>query len=115
MCHGHVRQWDPVHTVSMSRTAVGALRQRLPQALLLSDDLQMQGLQKTMPTAQALPLGLGAGLDLLLIGNNLVDEEHMSPALAEHLESAVERDAGLAAALSAARARVQDRQRRLRR
>jgi beta-N-acetylhexosaminidase len=115
VCHGHVRQWDAVHPVSMSRTAVATLRERLPQALLLSDDLQMQGLQKTMPTAQALPLGLGAGLDLLLIGNNLVDEEPTSAALAEHLAAAVERDAGLAAALAAATARVQDRKRRLRR
>jgi beta-N-acetylhexosaminidase len=115
VCHGHVRQWDAVQPVSMSRTALGALRQRLPQALLLSDDLQMQGLQKTMPTAQALPLGLGAGLDLLLIGNNLVDEEHASPALAEHLEAAVERDAALATVLLGATARVQDRKRRLRR
>lgn len=113
--HGHVRQWDATNPISMSKAALARLRGHLPQALLLSDDLQMQGLQKTLSTAEALPLGLGAGLDLMLIGNNLVDEEPVAQQLAERLDAAVSADASLAAALRAASARVQDRKLRFQR
>jgi beta-N-acetylhexosaminidase len=111
--HGYVRQWDAKHPISISRAALGALRQRLPNTLLLSDDLQMQGLQKTFTTAGALPLGLGAGLDLMLIGNNLADEEQPAAGMAEQLERAVAADAHLGGMLAAASARVQDRKARL--
>lgn len=113
--HGYVRQWDDSGPVSMSRAAIGALRARLPETLLLSDDLQMQGLRKTLATGQALPRGLAAGLDLMLIGNNIVDEEPDSMRLAEQLESAVAADAALAARLSAACARVRQRKRQFQR
>jgi beta-N-acetylhexosaminidase len=113
--HGHVRQWDPVHPVSMSPVAIGALRGRLPRALLVSDDLQMQGLQVTHPTAAALRQGLAAGLDLLILGNNLVNEEEASLTLAEGLEAAIAGDPMLAQRLREAAARVRDRKERLRR
>jgi beta-N-acetylhexosaminidase len=113
--HGYVRQWDAQLPISMSKAALGTLRARVPDLLLLSDDLQMQGLQKTLSTTQALPVGLAAGLDLMLIGNNLADEESASFSLAEGLERAVEADPALQAKLVAATARVQDRKRRFRR
>ena len=53
----------------MSPVALGALRRRLPDVLLLSDDLQMEGLQRRFATGEACRRGLAAGLDLLLIGN----------------------------------------------
>jgi beta-N-acetylhexosaminidase len=110
--HGHVRQWDARHPVSMSARALGRLRERLPEVLLISDDLQMQGLQKTLTTAQALSLGLAAGLDLLLIGNNLLDQEPDCAHLAEGLAAACRADDALARRLSASRARVEDRKAR---
>jgi len=113
--HGYVRQWDSAGPISMSKSALGALRRRLPDVLLLSDDLQMQGLRKTLVTGDALPLGLAAGLDLMLIGNNLVDEEPDSEMLAERFDAAVNADPTLAANLAAAGARVLDRKQRLRR
>ncbi len=113
--HGYVRQWDPDAPVSMSRAALGDLRRRLPDVLLLSDDLPMEGLRKTLGTGPALRRGLAAGLDLMLIGNNMVDEEPDAQRLAEGLEGEVAADPTLAAALTAAVARVQVRKRLLRR
>jgi len=111
--HGYVRQWDSDLPVSMSRAAMGALRAKLPRVLLISDDLQMQGLRKAYPTDEALKLGLAAGLDLLIVGNNLLDEESSSFNLASGLEEAVARDSHLAENLRAAATRVRDRKARL--
>jgi beta-N-acetylhexosaminidase len=113
--HGHVRQWDSVGPISMSQPALSALRRRLPDVLLLSDDLQMQGLRKTLVTGEALPRGLAAGLDLMLIGNNLVDEEPDSEMLAERFAAAVNADPALAGNLAAAAARIAARKQRFRR
>ncbi|HEX7927038.1 MAG TPA: glycoside hydrolase family 3 N-terminal domain-containing protein, partial [bacterium] len=111
--HGIVRQWGGDQPITVSKVGLANLRKRLPNALLMSDDLQMQGLQKVMPTAEALPVCLGAGLDLMLIGNNVMDEEPTAIRLTEKLESAVAADPVLAANLAASSARVQDRKRRL--
>ena len=45
MSHGMVRPWDVTFPVSMSKLASERIRERLPDVLLLTDDLQMQGLQ----------------------------------------------------------------------
>jgi len=113
--HGHVKQWDPVLPATLSPAILGALRERLPDVLLISDDVQMQGLQRTHSTADALRQGLAAGLDLLIVGNNLVDEEQTSLALAESLQQAVAGDPRLAERLREASDRVQSRKRLLRR
>ncbi|HUJ76545.1 MAG TPA: hypothetical protein VL359_16910, partial [bacterium] len=63
---------------------------------LLSDDLHMQGLQRHCNTALALSRGLAAGLDLLLLGNTLLEEEQVCTALALGLEQALEREPALA-------------------
>ncbi|MGK5082592.1 glycoside hydrolase family 3 N-terminal domain-containing protein [Bdellovibrionota bacterium FG-1] len=73
--HGIVRDWDAKFPVSMSPSGIGRLRERLPDALLLSDDLQMQGLQKILPSPQACIQGIRAGLDRLILGNNLMSED----------------------------------------
>ena len=94
--HGMVDSWEPGVPVSVSPVALGALRARLPQVLLISDDLQMQGLQRRFNTREACLRGLAAGLDLLLIGNNLLDEEAQAVAIAEALEQAIAADGALA-------------------
>jgi len=73
--HGIVNPWDKDMPISMSKIGVGKLRQRLPEALLISDDCQMQGLQKRFQSELACILGIEAGLDMLCIGNNLIAED----------------------------------------
>lgn len=104
--HGIVTQWEPDVPVSISPVALGSLRRRLPDVLLLSDDLQMQGLQRRFGTDEACLRGVRAGLDLLVIGNNLLGEAGQAPAFAEHLAAAAASDAALARQIEAALARV---------
>ncbi|MDH5753219.1 MAG: glycoside hydrolase family 3 protein [Deltaproteobacteria bacterium] len=83
--HGMADELEPGVPASLSPAALTPLRARLPEALLISDDLQMQGLQKFCSTLEALRRGLAAGLDMLLLGNNLLDESEQLPALAATL------------------------------
>ncbi len=84
--HGIVKDWDQQHPVSMSEKALRELRRRLPETLLISDDLQMQGLQMKLNTEQACIQGARAGIDLLAIGNNLMREQDQLPKIANELE-----------------------------
>jgi beta-N-acetylhexosaminidase len=107
--HGIVSQWEPGRPVSMSPVALAALRRRLPEVLLFSDDLQMQGLQLCFSTDQACRQGLSAGLDLLIIGNNMLDEQAQAHRFAEGLADSVAADPALARAFDSALGRIQAR------
>lgn len=85
LSHAFVRQWDERVPVSLSPAAVSRLRARLPEALLLTDDLQMQGLQKICDTPEGCRRALQAGIDWLVIGNNLMREEAKIAGIAESL------------------------------
>ncbi len=104
--HAYVPAWDPERPACLSRAAIGKLRARLPDALLVSDDLQMQGLQRRFTSAQALPLAIGAGIDVLLLGNNLLEQQAECEVLAEGLEAAATRDSALATRVHEALGRV---------
>lgn len=112
--HGIVNQWEPGLPVSMCATALEALRNHVPEALLISDDLQMRGLQMKMNTRNACIKGIGAGLDLLLIGNNLMDESNALPEIANDLAQTAQADAALFGRIKDAILRVQSRKRLLR-
>lgn len=73
--HGLMREWESGVPISTSRVGVGKLRALLPHAILLSDDLQMQGLQKLMTSGDAAVCALDAGIDWILVGNNLMAED----------------------------------------
>ena len=73
--HAIVRQWDQDHPMTLSAAGLGRLRNRLPDTLLITDDMQMQGLQKALGTREASLQSLRAGMDMLCIGNNLFDQE----------------------------------------
>lgn len=104
LSHAIVRQWDEV-PVSISAVAVAKAREFCPEGVLVTDDMQMMGLQKKMSTEEACARGLAAGVDLFCIGNNLMNEESLmrgiadrmaervsaEPALAENARAAVER------------------------
>ena len=84
--HAIVRQWDPDNPATLSSAAIGRLRALLPETLLITDDMQMRGLQKALGTAAASFQSLRAGIDMLCIGNNLFDQEAEMAAIAEAVE-----------------------------
>jgi len=88
--HAIVRQWDPDNPMTLSAAGLGRLRRRLPDTLLITDDMQMQGLQKALGTRQASLQALQAGIDMLCIGNNLLDQEPEMAAIAQSVEQAVQ-------------------------
>ena len=84
--HAIVRQWDGINPMTMSPAGLGRLRMRLPDTLLITDDMQMQGLQKALGTREASLQSLKAGIDMLCIGNNLFDQEREMAGIAEYIE-----------------------------
>jgi beta-N-acetylhexosaminidase len=84
--HAIVGQWDKDRPMTLSAAGLGRLRKRLPDTLLITDDMQMQGLQKALGTREASLQSLKAGMDMLCIGNNLFDQEQEMAAIAESVE-----------------------------
>jgi beta-N-acetylhexosaminidase len=83
--HAIVRQWDGDRPMTLSPAGIGRLRRRLPDTLLITDDMQMQGLQKALGTREASLHALKAGMDMLCIGNNLFDQEQEMAGTAEYI------------------------------
>ena len=71
---------DPV-----PRLALAVCAGAFPDTLLVTDDMQMQGLQKAMGTRRASLRSLKAGMDMLCIGNNLFDQEQEMAAIAVYI------------------------------
>ena len=85
LSHGFVRHWDPDWPVSLSAVAVDRVRKFNPDALLLTDDLQMQGLLAFTSLIDGGLRAHRAGVDLLCVGNNLQAGAEESVLLAEAL------------------------------
>ena len=93
----------------MYNFARGRLRQRLPDTLLITDDMQMQGLQKALGTREASLHALKAGMDMLCIGNNLLDQEHEMAAVAEYIADGLRNETLSGLAIEKSIARVGER------
>ncbi len=114
LSHGIVRQWQADRPVSVSAAAVAELRRRAgPDVLLLTDDLQMQGLQAFLPTRAACVEALRAGVDLVLLGNNLLRQEDDCVVAAHEVERAAATGEIPRANLLAALGRIRERKRAL--
>jgi beta-N-acetylhexosaminidase len=87
--HAIVRQWDRDNPMTLSAAGLGRLRRRLPDTLLITDDMQMQGLQQALGTREASLQSLKAGMDMLCIGNNLLDQEQEMAAVAQSVEQSL--------------------------
>ncbi|WP_245321809.1 glycoside hydrolase family 3 N-terminal domain-containing protein [Bradyrhizobium sp. LTSPM299] len=87
--HAIVRPWDERKPMTLSSAGIGRLRARLPETLLISDDMQMQGLQKALGTHTASLQAIGAGMDVVCIGNNLFDQEREMAAIAEAIAARI--------------------------
>lgn len=95
--HGVVTQWEKDTPVCLSAVAVDKVRTWAPNAYILTDDLQMQGVQKLMSTGEACLRALRAGADLIIIGNNMKDEQAQAAEFARSLRLACEADSSLRA------------------
>ncbi|MBI3275303.1 MAG: glycoside hydrolase family 3 protein [Methylocystis sp.] len=95
--HGVVDQWEKDTPVCLSSVAVNKVRGFAPDTYILTDDLQMQGVQKLMSTDDACVKAVRAGVDLILIGNNMKDEQEQAAGFARNLRSACETDASMRA------------------
>ncbi len=107
--HGIMTEWDPGVPVSMSAEGIRRLRDFARDVVLISDDVQMQGMQKKLSTQEGALAGLRAGLDLICIGNNLLDEQNQMMALAERITSEAAGDVRLAEHLVHATMRIAQR------
>ncbi|QIG96485.1 MULTISPECIES: glycoside hydrolase family 3 N-terminal domain-containing protein [unclassified Bradyrhizobium] len=107
--HAIVRQWDAQHPMTLSSAGIGRLRGRLPETLLITDDMQMQGLQKALGTGAASLQAIAAGMDMICIGNNLFDQEQEMAGIVAAVARAVQDGALDQAAAQRSIARVQKR------
>jgi len=107
--HAIVRQWDPASPMTLSPAGIGRLRQHLPETLLITDDMQMQGLQKALGTREASLRSLRAGMDMLCIGNNLLDQEQEMAGIAEYARQCLRDGTWAVSAASASVERVRNR------
>jgi len=107
--HAIVRPWDADNPMTLSSAGIGRLRRRLPETLLITDDMQMQGLQKALGTHAASLQAIGAGIDMVCIGNNLFDQEREMAAIAEaivaHLADGTLDQAGITRSIERVRKR----------
>lgn len=107
--HAIVRQWGRDRPITLSAEAIARLRARLPGTLLVTDDMQMQGLQHALGTKEAVIQSLRAGMDMLCIGNNLLNEEEAMLGMAERVEVALQSGMLDSASLQASIERVKTR------
>ena len=107
--HAIVRQWDKDNPMTLSPAGLGRLRARLPDTLLITDDIQMQGLQKALGTKEASLQSLKAGIDMLCIGNNLFDQEQEMAGIAEYIAQRLQDNTLTCTALEKSIARVGNR------
>src|SRR3954462_1907664 len=107
--HAIVRQWDKDNPTTLSPAGLGRLRARLPDTLLITDDIEMQGLQKALGTKEASLQSLKAGIDMLCIGNNLFDQEQEMAGIAECARQCLGEGTWVVSAAMASIARVRNR------
>ncbi len=111
LSHGIVREWDAERPTSISPAAVARFRAAQPDALLITDDVQMQGLQGAAGTEDAALQALAAGVDLVCVGNNLLAQAEECLEAARAARARAAREPAFAAALAASRARIDARKR----
>ena len=90
--HGIVNQWEKSTPVCLSFVAVNKVRGWGSDVYILTDDLQMQGVQMLMSTGEACLKAVRAGADLIIIANNMKDEQEQTGGFARDLRSACGKD-----------------------
>ena len=87
--HAHT-EWDRSLPMSLSRQSIRRLRSACgDQILLLSDDIQMDAIRKrrlTQDSSLSISVSIEAGIDMVIIGNNLWSEERYMIDFAEGIK-----------------------------
>lgn len=107
--HAIINQWDKNLPITTSLSAIKRLRDRLPHTLIISDDMQMEGLQKFMSTQDAAYSALAAGTDMVCVGNNLLNEESNMLTIAQYCVTLLSNNHLLKAQVQKSIDRVRDR------
>ncbi len=92
--HLYHSQIDAVHPATMSEKAIVALlRNELNfDGVVISDDMQMKGLISRYGIDESIVLGINAGMDLFIYGNNLGEEVVTAQRFVDTVMKAVERN-----------------------
>lgn len=109
LSHGYVKQWDTRYPVSLSAAAVARLRQHCSRSLLITDDLQMRGVRQCFSAEEAIVVAVRAGVDMLLLGNNLLLEEEQAFVWVQRLHALLAQDMQQQARVKASLARIEHR------
>ncbi len=104
--HGIMNNWEPGIPASVSRTAISRIRTRNEEVLCITDDIHMEGLQRAVASEEATLHALDAGIDLVLIGNNMRNEESSCIGFVESVIKKAEASTGFAAILDASSNRI---------
>jgi beta-N-acetylhexosaminidase len=107
--HAIVRQWDSDNPITLSAAGIGRLRGQLPDTLIITDDMQMQGLQKALGTRGASLQSLRAGIDMLCIGNNLLNQEQEMADIAGSIEQGLQNGTLAGSAIEKSIGRIRQR------
>jgi beta-N-acetylhexosaminidase len=106
--HGIVNQWERNTPVCLSSSAVKKVRGWAPDACIVTDDLQMQGVQKLMSTGDACVKAVQAGADLIIVGNNMKDEQEQAAGFAHSLRAACTKNPEMRAHAEASMNRIRN-------
>ncbi len=88
LSHGMLDEWEPGVPASVSPVAIDKIRESNPDTLCITDDIHMEGMQRKFGSKEATLRSLAAGVDLVLIGNNMKNEEAHT---VEYIEAVIER------------------------
>lgn len=73
--HAVANEWAEGLPLSISEQAVLKVRKRFPKASIITDDMQMRALLAIQPLPQACQQAIQSGVDMICIGNNLMNHE----------------------------------------
>lgn len=108
---GHLfnNRLDPNYPATLSTsTLTGLLRNQLGyEGLIITDDMQMQGIISRFGILDAIVMALTAGTDMILLGNNITCEPELFTEAVRHIERAVKQKHLSEARIHQAAARVQ--------
>ncbi len=85
---------DPRYPATLSRKTLNLLlRKKLGfTGIIISDDMQMKAITDNYGMEEAIIKALAAGVDMIIIGNNLGYDEHILPRAVQAVMKAVERN-----------------------
>ena len=76
--HIYNKKIDPSYPATLSKTTIDRLRNEIKfDGVIFSDDMQMKAITNEYPLEEVIRLGMHAGLDVFVFGNNLAYDENL--------------------------------------